>query len=325
MLGRRSLAALLAVPLLPHIARPARADTAGAYPDRSVRIIVPYPPGGGGDAIARVLAPKLQEALGQTIIIDNRPGAGASIGTDLAAHSAPDGYTLLMTPGAALTVNPQLMKVPYDPVTDLVPVTMLTRAVMAYCVNPKLPIKNVSDLIAYAKANPGKFNFGSAGNGTITQLSWEMLKIATGIDLTHVPYKGSGPAINDLLGGRIQGVAESMLLPYIKAGQMTPIAIGGDKRWALLPDVKTMAEQGYPSVRPSAWYGVFAPKGTPPAIVTKLAATFRGIIGSPDIAEKLDGIGMVANPLEAADFAAVIKEDIATNGAVIEAAHITLD
>lgn len=220
MLGRRSPAALLAVPFLLHIARPACADAVASYPNHSVRIIVPYPPGGGGDAIARVLAP-----------------------------------------GAALTVNPQLMKVPYDPVTDQVPVTMLTRAVMVFCVNPKLPIKNVSDLVAYTKANPGKFNFGSAGNGTITQLSWDMLKIATGIDLTHVPYKGSGPAINDVMGGRIQGAAESMLLPYIKAGLMTLIGIGGDKRWALLPDVPSMAEQGYPSVRPSAWYSVFSPKG----------------------------------------------------------------
>ncbi len=325
MLSRRSLAALLATPLLPRIVRTAWAEQAAGYPDHSIRMIVPYPPGGGGDAIARVLAPKLQDALGQTIIIDNRPGAGASIGTDMAAKAPPDGYTILVTPGAAVTVNPQLMKVPYDPVTDLVPVAMLTRAVMVFAVNPKLPINTVSDLVAYAKANPGKFNFGSAGNGTITQLSWEMLKLATGTDMVHVPYKGSGPAINDLMGGRLQGVVESVLLPYIKAGQMRAIAIGGDKRWALLPDVPSMAEAGYPSVRPSAWYGVFVPRGTPPAIVAKLSATFRTIIASPELADKLDGIGMVANPLDSADFAKVIQDDIKTNGDVIRAAHITLD
>lgn len=319
MLSRRSLAALLTAPLLP---RAARAD---GYPDHSLRMIVPYPPGGGGDALARVLSPKLQDALGQQIIIDNRPGAGASIGTDLAVRSPPDGYTILMTPGAAITINPRLMKVPYDPEVDLIPVAMLTRAVMIYCINPKLPINNVAELVAYAKANPGKFNFGSAGNGTITQMSWEMLKLASGTDMTHVPYKGSGPAINDVLGGRVQGVAESTLLPYIKAGQMRPIAVGGDKRWARLPDVPSMAEQGYPSARPSAWYGVFVPRNTPPAIVQKLSATVRKVIADPELAEKLDGIGMIPNPLDPDDFTREIRDSIVTNGQVIRDAHITLD
>lgn len=325
MLSRRSLATLLAAPLLPRIAGPAWADEAAGYPEHSVRMIVPYPPGGGGDAIARVLTPKLQEALGQTVIIDNRPGAGASIGTDLAAKAPPDGYTILETPGAALTVNPQLMKVPYDPVRDLMPVAMLTRAVLVFAVNAKSPIQTVKDLVTYAKANPGKFNFGSAGNGTITQLSWEMLKLATGTDMVHVPYKGSGPAINDLMGGRVQGVVESVLLPYIRAGQMRAIAVGGDKRWQSLPDVPSMAEAGYPSVRPSAWYGVFAPRGTSPAIVAKLSALFRKIVSAPEMAEKLDGIGMVPEPLDSEDFAKVIRDDIETNGKVIREAHITLD
>ena len=241
------------------------------------------------------------------------------------AKAPPDGYTILVTPGAAVTVNPQLMKVPYDPEKDLLPVAMLTRAVMVFAVNPKLPIHTVKDLVDYAKANPGKFNFGSAGNGTITQLSWEMLKLATGTDLVHVPYKGSGPAINDLMGGRLQGVVESMLLPYIQAGQMRAIAVGGDKRWKSLPDVPTMAEAGYPSVRPSALYGVFVPRGTPPAVVAKLSSVFRDIVSTPEMADKLDGIGMVPEPLDSADFAKVIRDDIETNGKVIREAHITLE
>lgn len=326
MLKRRTLLPLLAAPLVltaPHVAR--AADAADGYPNRSIRMIVPYPPGGGGDAVARVIAPKLQEAMGQTIIIDNRPGAGASIGTDMAAKAAPDGYTILETPGAALTVNPQLMKVAYDPEKDLLPVAMLTRAVMVYAVNPKLPIHTVQELVAYAKANPGKFNFGSAGNGTITQLSWEMLKLAANVDMVHVPYKGSGPAINDLMGGRVQGVVESVLLPYIKAGQMRAVAVAGDKRWASLPDVPTMAESGYPSVKPSAWYGVFAPAGTPKPIVDKLTAVMMKLIQDPDLQDKLDGIGMVPSPLPPAEFAKVIHGDIVTNADVIKKANITLD
>jgi len=224
-----------------------------------------------------------------------------------------------------MTVNPQLMKVGYDPEKDLMPVAMLTRAIMIYCVSPKLGIGSVKELVEYAKANPGKFNFGTAGNGTITQMSWEMLKLAAGIDMTHVPYKGTGPAINDLLGGRVQGVSESVLLPYIKAGQMKAIAVGGDKRWAALPDTPSMAEQGYPSVRPSSWYGAFVPKGTPPAIVAKLSDALRKIVVAPDLADKLDGIGMIPEPRDPEDFARTIHEDIETNAKVIAAAHITLD
>ena len=326
MLKRRMLLPLLAAPLVlaaPHVAR--AADAADGYPNRSIRMIVPYPPGGGGDAVARVIAPKLQEALGQTIIIDNRPGAGASIGTDMAAKAAPDGYTILETPGAALTVNPQLMKVAYDPEKDLLPVAMLTRAMLVYAINPKVPAQTMQELITYVKANPGKFNFGSAGNGTITQLSWEMLKLAAGVDMVHVPYKGSGPAINDLLGGRVQGVVESVLLPYIKAGQMRPLAVAAETRWASLPDVPTIGEAGFPTVKPSAWYGVFAPAGTPPAIVAKLSAVMLKIAADPELAGKFDGVGMVPTPMPPAAFAKVIHDDIVANAEVIKAAHITLD
>jgi tripartite-type tricarboxylate transporter receptor subunit TctC len=322
MITRRSLAPLLLAPVLPALIPAARA---AGYPDHTVRMVVPYPPGGGTDSLARFLSAKLQDAFGQTILVDNRPGAGASIGAEIVAKSAPDGYTFLETAGAALTVNPQLLKVGYDPEKDLIPVAQLTRAVMIYCVSPKTGIKSVKDLIAYAKANPGTFNFGTAGNGTITQLSWEMLKLAAGIDLTHVPYKGSGPAINDLLGGRVQGVAESVLIPYIKAGQMTPIAVGGDKRWPELPDVPSMAELGYPDVRPSAWYGAFVPKGTPDDVVTKLSDTLIKVITAPDLADKLLGIGMVAEPRPRAEFAKLIHDDIQTNAKVIKAAHITLE
>jgi len=286
MLKRRTLLALLAASLALVAPDAARADAADSYPNRSIRMIVPYPPGGGGDAVARVIAPKLQEAFGQSVIVDNRPGAGASIGTDLAAKAPPDGYTLLETPGAALTVNPQLMQVGYDPVNDLMPVNMLTRGIQIFAISPTVPARNMQEFIAYAKANPGKLNYGSAGNGTITQLSWEMLKLATGIDIVHVPYKGSGPAINDLLGGRVQGVVESMLLPYIRAGQMRALAVGTEQRWKQLPDVPTLKESGVVGANPSAWWGVLAPRGTPPAIVAKLSAVLTKIMHDPELADK---------------------------------------
>ena len=317
--------ALLAASLALAAPGAARADAADSYPNRSIRMIVPYPPGGGGDAVARVIAPKLQEALGQSVIVDNRPGAGASIGTDLAAKAPPDGYTLLETPGAALTVNPQLMQVGYDPINDLMPVNMLTRGIQIFAISPLVPAHNMQEFIAYAKANPGKLNYGSAGNGTITQLSWEMLKLATGIDIVHVPYKGSGPAINDLLGGRVQGVVESMLLPYIRAGQMRALAVSTEQRWKQLPDVPTLKESGIVGASPSAWWGVLAPKGTPPAIVAKLSAVLTKIMRDPELADKWDGIGMLPVALGPDDFAKVIREDIETNKVLIQKAHITLD
>jgi len=325
MLKRCTLLALLVAPLVLAAPGAARADAADSYPSRSIRMIVPYPPGGGGDAVARVIAPKLQEALGQSVIIDNRPGAGASIGTDLAAKAPPDGYTLLETPGAALTVNPQLMQVGYDPVNDLMPVNMLTRGIQIFAISPKVPAQNMQEFIAYAKANPGKLNYGSAGNGTISQLSWEMLKLATGIDIVHVPYKGSGPAINDLLGGRVQGVVESMLLPYIRAGQMRALAVGTEQRWKQLPDVPTLKESGIVGANVSAWWGVLAPKGTSPAIIAKLSAVLTKIMHDPELADKWDGIGMLPVALGPDEFAKVIREDIETNKVLIQKAHITLD
>ncbi len=322
MLKRRTL---VGMPLALAASRAAWADATDGYPSRSVRMIVPYPPGGGGDAVARIIAPKLQAALGQNFIIDNRPGAGASIGTDLAAKAPPDGYTILETPGAALTVNPQLMHAPYDPIKDLAPVAMVTRARMLFVCSPSVPAKTMQELIAYAKANPGKLNFGSAGNGTITQLSWEMVKIATGIDIVHVPYKGSGPAINDLLAGQIQLFSESVLLPYVRAGQMRPLAVSGDERWAALPDVPTVKEIGLTGVNPSAWYGVFVPAATPPAIIAKLTAVVLKIAADPELKGKFDAIGMEPMPLGPEAFAKVIRDDIATNGEVIRKAHITMD
>ena len=322
MLKRRTL---VGMPLALAASRAAWAAAADTYPNRSVRLIVPYPPGGGGDAVARIMAPKLQDALGQTFIIDNRPGAGASIGTDMAAKAPPDGYTILETPGAALTVNPQLMTTPYDPIKDLLPIAMVTRARMIYVCAPSLPAKTMQELIAYAKANPGKLNFGSAGNGTITQLSWEMVKIATGIDIVHVPYKGSGPAINDLLAGQIQLFSESVLLPYIRAGQMRALAVSGDGRWSELPDVPTVKEIGLTGVNPSAWYGIFVPAGTPAVIAAKLTAVVLKIAADPEMKGKFDAIGMEPTPLGPEAFAKVIRDDIATNGEVIRKAHITLD
>jgi tripartite-type tricarboxylate transporter receptor subunit TctC len=305
---------------------PGRAASTDRYPERAVRFIVPYPPGGSTDNVARVLGQKLQDGLGQAFVIDNRPGAGAAIGVDLAAKAPPDGYTILCATTASLTINPHLTKLPYDPLHDLVPIIMASAGWTGLAVNNDLPAHSVQDVIRLAKAEPHKLNFGSSGNGTITQLFGEVFKIQAGIDIVHVPYRGSAPAMTDLMAGQVQLFFESAVLPFVQAGKMRAVGVANKARWPALPDVPTFDEQGVPGVSDvEAWFGVMAPSGTPPAIIDLLAARLAAILAEPDTAARFASNGMFPRPLVKDAFAARISRDYEFYGRLIARTGIKLD
>src|SRR5437660_7664528 len=252
----RALAAALLV-----VAAPVALGQA-AYPTKPVRLVVPYPPGGTTDLLARAAAQKLSEAWGQQVIVANRPGAAGNIGAELVARSAPDGYTLLMGTVGTHAINASLYaKMPYDHVKDFAPVILVAGVPNVLVVNPQLPVNTVPGLVAYAKANPGKLNFASSGSGTSIHLSGELFKTMTGVQMTHVPYKGSAPALTDLIGGQVQLMFDNLpsALPQIKGGKLRAIAVTSTKRAPALPDIPTMAESGLPGFEASSWFGVLAP------------------------------------------------------------------
>jgi tripartite-type tricarboxylate transporter receptor subunit TctC len=310
------LAALAALMPLPGAAQ------GSAYPTKPIRLVVPFPPGGATDILARNVAQKLTETWGQQVIVDNRPGAGGNIGSELVAKAAPDGYTLEMGTVGTHAINASLYaKMPYDHVKDFVPVILVAGVPNVLVVNPSVPVNSVAELIAYAKANPGKLNFASSGNGTSIHLSGELFKVMAGVQITHVPYKGSAPAMQDLLGGQVQLMFDNLppSLPQIKAGKLKALAVTSTTRAAALPDVPTMAEAGLPGFEASSWFGVLAPAGTPPAIVAKLNAEIGKWLASADAKEKLSAVGAnIAGgtpedfakhiQLETAKWAKVVKE-----------------
>jgi tripartite-type tricarboxylate transporter receptor subunit TctC len=249
---------------------PAMAQT---YPNKTVTIVVPWPPGGPSDIAARPIAKGLTESLEQSFIVDNRGGASGNIGSGQVVRSLPDGYTLLITSSSPIVINPALYKtMPFDPSKDLIPITNLLRVPLVLVAHPSVQANNVKDLIAHMNAQQGKFQYASAGTGTPQHLTGELFKSAAKVDVIHVPYKGSAPAINDLLGGHVPVMFDSMvaILPHIKAGKVKPIAVTSAKRSPQLPDVPTFAESGLPSVESYAWYGFFAPAGTPKEVIAKL-------------------------------------------------------
>jgi tripartite-type tricarboxylate transporter receptor subunit TctC len=323
MLSRTAVAliALLAAGWLPTGA--ARAD---AYPDHPVRFIVPYPPGGSTDNVGRVVALKLQEALGQTFVVDNRGGAAAAIGTDLAAKAPPDGYTVLCTTVASLAINPHLTNVPYDPLKDLAPVAMASVGPMALAVNNDLPAHSVQDVIKLAKASPGKLNFGSPGSGSISQLHGEVFKISAGIDIVHVPYRGSGPGMADLMAGNVQLFFESAVLPFVLAGKMRAVGVANAERWSALPDVPTFNEQGVAGLdQLQSWFGVLVPAGTPQPIVDRLAAAMVKLLADPDTARRFALFAMYPSPVIGDKFGERIRADYDYYGKLIAKAGIKLD
>lgn len=286
---------------------------AQGYPNKPVRMVVPFPPGGTTDILARAVGQKLSEAWGQQVVIDNRPGAGGNIGTDLVAKAPADGYTLLMGTVGTQAINASLYaKLPFDPVKDFAPVTLVASVPNVLVVNKTIPSNSVKELIALAKSKPGQLNFASSGNGTSIHLAGELFKSMTGISMTHIPYKGSAPALTDLIGGQTNMMFDNLpsSMQHIKSGTLRALAVTSAKRSPALPDVPTVAESGVPGFEASSWFGVLAPAGTPKEIVAKINADIVKALAAPDIKERLSGQGAepVGNSPE--QFAAYIKTEI---------------
>ena len=260
------------------------------WPARPVRVIVPFPPGGGLDFFARATAPKLQELLGQQIVVENRSGAGGMVGADAVAKAAPDGYTLLLASSAELTISQHLYpKMAYDAIKDFAPVSYAAHAALLYSVHPSLPAKTLAEVVALARAQPGKLSFASAGTGGVQHLAGEILKTAAKIDLVHVPYKGAGPAVIDMVGGQVQMgfTALPSSIQHARAGRLRPIAVTSAKRSAAAPDLPTFTELGYPSLDLVVWYAALFPARTAPEIVARMSAEINRAVNSPDVKAKL--------------------------------------
>ncbi len=265
------------------------------YPNKPVRMIAPYPPGGTSDVMARIVAQKLADAFGRQVIVDNRPGAAANIGHELAAKAAPDGYTLLLTSGAAMVTNQFLYKkLNWDPQNDFAPVSLVSAAGMVLVVHPSVPAQNVAQLIALAKARPDKLTFGSGGVGTTSHVTGEVFKAATGVKMTHVPYKGGVLAVTDLVGGQIDAVFSDMVpsVPQIQSGRLRALAVTSEQRSAVLPNVPTMPEAGLNHPFPAQWWGVLVPRGTPVAIINRINADIVQFMKLPDLQEKFTAMGV---------------------------------
>jgi tripartite-type tricarboxylate transporter receptor subunit TctC len=300
---------------------------AQAYPAKPIRFIVPQPPGGTSDILARAFAQKLAESLHQQVVVDNRAGASGTIGTDVAAKSTPDGYTIMLAYTTHTTTPGIYGKLPYDPVADFAPVTILTAAPLLLVVHPKIPVTSVKELITYAKSRPGELNFCSAGNGSGSHLAGELFNMMTGVKLTHIPYKGSGLAITELIGGQVQLMFAGIVPidPHVKAGRVRGIAVSSLKRSTAIPQVPTIAESGLPGFEVVGWYGVLAPARTPPAIVERLHREFLKILQTPEIRDRLTSEGAEPVGNTPAEFTAFLKTDIARWAKVIKAAGAKLD
>jgi tripartite-type tricarboxylate transporter receptor subunit TctC len=299
------------------------ADTV-RYPVKPIRIIVGSSAGGGGDTMARLIAQPMMTALGQQVVIDNRPGAGGNIGADIVAKAPADGYTLLFV-FSGHVVNPSLYpKLPFDTVRDFAPVTMLSRNESMLVVHPSLPVKNVKELIALAKQNPGKYSIGALPSSS-QHLASELLKLQAGIDLLFVPYKGNGPALADLLGGQIQVMFNTIAItmPHVQSGKLRALAVAGARRSRLAPDLPTVSEAGLPGFASSGWYGIVAPAATPRAIVNRLSETLRAVVKSPEIVERMAASGNEPVGSTPEEFDRFIREEIPKWAKVIRQAKIS--
>jgi tripartite-type tricarboxylate transporter receptor subunit TctC len=319
------LAAVLIAALA--IGQPSLAS-AQAYPSRPVKFVVAYPPGGAADILARLIGQKLSERLGQPVVIDNKPGAGTAIGTDQVAKSAPDGYTILMGTVSSHAINPALnTNVGYNPVADFTPISLVASLPFVLVVNPAVPAKSVAELIALAKAQPGKLNFSSAGNGTSNHLAGELFKSMTGVNIVHVPYRGSAPALADVVSGQITMMFDLTLtsLPQIQAGSVRGLAITTPKRSPLAPNLPTVAESGVPGYEVDAWFGVFAPAKLPAPIVKRLNDDIVAIMKMPEMGQKLAAQGAAPLSSTPAAFAAYVKSEAAKWGKVVKDSGMTIN
>ena len=315
----RMLGALAAAPALPSFAQ-------AGYPDKPVKIIAPVQPGGGVDLVARTVGDRLGRALGQSFIVDNQSGGGGIVGSLATARAAPDGYTLMLAYVGTHGTNPAVRKLPYDAIKDFTPVAMVAGTPNVLVVPQALPVKTLAEFIAHCKANAGKLSYGSAGPGTLTHLAMEQFKVATGLDLVHVPYRGIGPAITDILGGQTQALFPGLAagLPHIKAGKMRALAVTGRARHRLLPDVPTFEEAGFPGFDGVQWYGIAGPANLPPAIVKRLNEEINKAIENPELRERLSGEALEPMPMSPEQFGQYMREDIARWSQLAKARNIEI-
>jgi tripartite-type tricarboxylate transporter receptor subunit TctC len=323
MLFRTFVAALAAVPLIALVQSfPALAQ---AWPSKPIRLVVPYPPGGSTDLLARTIGQKVGESLGQTIVIDNRAGAGGMLGSDMVARSSPDGYTILLGTGATHGLTLLLSKtVPYDPVRDFTAITAAVEVPIILCVHPSIPGTTATDLVDWAKKNPGKLAYGSSGTGSPQHLSGELFKHVTGIDMVHVPYKGAAPAVQDLIGGQIPAVFTTLstALPHIRGGKIRVVGFVEARRQPSVPEIPTIGESIPGYAMPASWLGFFGPADLPEAILKRTNAEIVKAVQSPEVRAKLEAAGMPVVGTSPEEFARMVREDIETFRKIVAAAGI---
>ncbi|MDI1339452.1 tripartite tricarboxylate transporter substrate binding protein [Polaromonas sp.] len=328
--GRRTLLALALIAGCLFSAAQAQTTSSGsgqAWPAKPVKVIVNFPPGGAADQLARAIGTPLAEALGQPVVVENRGGANGNIGGEAVAKAPADGYTLLMSSGGMVSVNPHLYtRMSFNPAKDLVPVAAAARVLVFLEVKPSLPVNNVKEFLAYLKANPGKLSFGSPGNGSSPHLAAEMLKAQTNTFAVHVPYRGAAPAMQDLLGGQLDFMFDPGIgLQHVKAGKLKLLAVGSAKRSPLFPDVPTLDEAGLKNFDADTWFGFYAPTGTPPAIVNRLNQEINKILATQPVKDRIMAIGGIPAPMSPSDFNMSAAIDGTRFGALIRARNITGD
>jgi tripartite-type tricarboxylate transporter receptor subunit TctC len=302
------------------------AAAAQDYPTKPLRLIIPFPPGGSNDVVGRIVATQLGERLGKQVVVDNRGGAGGVLGTEVAANAPPDGYTLLVI-SLAHTVNPGLYKLKYDPIKSFVPVAMLGAGANVLCVHPSVPVNSVQELLALAKQKPGELNYASAGAGSFQHLGSELFKVMAGVNIVHVPFKGGGPAMIDVVGGHSHVLFSSLVqtMPHIRSGRLKALGTGGAKRSPILPDIPTIAEAGVPGYEMANWWGIVAPAGTPQAIVDKLSKEIVVVLSSPETQKQFSTEGAEVVQKTAAEFATFIETELAKWQRVVKEANIKAD
>ena len=298
-----------------------------AYPDRPIRLVVPFPAGGATDLLARLIGQKLEKALGQPVIVENKAGAGTIVGANAVAKSAPDGYTLLMATSTTLAINPSLYgKLPYDPVKDFTPVAMVASVPFVLVVKSSMPVRNVAELVSMAKAKPS-MTYASAGIGTMHHLAAELFRTVADIKLTHVPYQGSSPAVQGLLGGQVRMMFADLapVLPHISSGTLRALAVTTAQRLETLPDVPTIAESGYPGFEAIAWQSIVAPSGTPKEIVAKLGVQINNILAQPSVKQQILKLGMIANRMPSDQLQGYVASEIARWSKIVHASGAVAD